>query len=82
MAEENEELKKVRALESTAVAAEQYSRRNSLRIIGIPMSLGEDTDTHILEPTCAIDADITISDINCCHRIGKQSLNKLRKLLT
>ena len=76
MAKENEKLKKVHALESTADAVEQYSRRNNLRITGIPKSLGEDTDTHVLELTRAIDEGITLSDIDCSHRVGKQSINK------
>ena len=63
--------KEVHALESTADAAEQYSKRNSLIITGIPKSLGEDTDTHVLELTRSIDADITLSDIDCGHRVGR-----------
>ena len=79
---ENAELKKrVSQLEATADAAEQYSRRNSLRIAGIPESLGEDTDEQVLDLARDIDVDISISDIDRSHRVGKPRTDKPRDII-
>ena len=51
--------------------AEQYSRRNCLRISGIPESDDEDTDSIVLAIATECDANIDIADIDRSHRLGK-----------
>lgn len=49
---------------------EQYSRRNSLRIFGLPHEKGEDTDKLIVK-LCKdkLNVHITEVDIDCSHRL-------------
>lgn len=69
---ENKELRdRVARLEQSADAAEQYSRRNCLRISGVKEVDGEDTDKYVLTMASAIGADISITDIDRSHRVGK-----------
>ena len=56
--EENINLKcKVEALESKADRAEQYSRRNCLRLSGIPEEKGESVDSIVMNIASAIEAN-------------------------
>ena len=69
--QENSDLKKrVEKLELSADNAEQYSRRNCLRISGVPGSNDEVTDNIVLDLTTATDADIKVEDIDRSHRLG------------
>ena len=69
---ENKQLKtRVDRLELAADTAEQYSRRNCLRISGIPESDTEDTDRLVLDMADAIGASIAIDDIDRSHRVGR-----------
>ena len=71
---ENRELtRKVARLEAAADEAEQYSRRNCLRVSGVPESPNEDTDELILSIATAIDVDLDLRDIYRSHRLGKPS---------
>lgn len=49
---------------------EQYSRKNSLRIIGLPARKDEDTDEAIIQ-LCneKLGVSITKADIDCSHRL-------------
>lgn len=69
---ENTELKqRVGALETALDSAEQYSRRNCLKITGVPESIEGSTDDYICNLARAIDVDLSIEDIDRSHRLGK-----------
>jgi len=69
---ENAELKKkINVLELQADAAEQYSRRNCLRVTGIVESPGESTDTLITDMARALGVDLSLDEIDRSHRVGK-----------
>ena len=53
--------------------ANQYSRRNCLRISGLKESSQEDTDAIILDVAKTIGAEITLGDIDRSHRLGRPS---------
>ena len=68
---ENQSLKdRVQKLETKMEAAEQYSRRNCLRIAGVPEDEAENTDVYVIDLSRAIDADVTLEDIDRSHRVG------------
>ena len=72
MKKENSELqKRVKTLESAADAAEQYSRRNCLRISGLEETDRENTDNILFDIAEAIDVNIDLRDIDRSHRLGK-----------
>ena len=51
---------------------EQYSRRNSIRIFGIPESQGEDTDQAVIKAVSDnLPGSISLADIDRSHRSGK-----------
>ena len=78
----NDELRsRIVKLESAADDAEQYSRRNCLRITGIVESTGESTDDKILEICQKLKLDIKIQDIDRSHRIGKPVNKKSRPVI-
>lgn len=69
---ENTELKqRVGALETALDNAEQYSRRNCLKITGVPESIEGSTDDYVCNLARAIDVDLSIEDIDRSHRLGK-----------
>lgn len=53
---------------------EQYSRRNNLRLYGIPNKPGENTDELVMQ-VCKekLNIDITSHDIDCSHRLNVSS---------
>ena len=61
---------RVAALEAQADQAEQYSRRNCLRISGIPETTGENTDNIVLSIANDIDSEVRLQDIDRSHRVG------------
>ena len=68
---ENLDLKSmVEKLEAKLDAAEQYSSRNCLRIAGVQENTTEDTDAYVMELSRAIDAEVTLDDIERSHRVG------------
>ena len=72
LSDENAQLKRrVEELEIKVERAEQYSRRNCLRVCGIPETAGESVDEKIIEMATALDSDILINDIDRSHRLGK-----------
>lgn len=53
--------------------AEQYNRRNNLRVFGVPESPTEDTDALVIEVFKKCNVDVTLNDIQRSHRVGKKS---------
>lgn len=69
---ENKALReRVSTQEAQMDQANQYSRRNSLRVSGIPEESGEGTDTLILTLANSFGADLAIDEIDRSHRVGK-----------
>ena len=70
---ENEVLsKRVNQLEMSLDAAEQYSRRNCLRLSGFAESSGENTDDIVIEMGRAIGANVSLQEIDRSHRVGRK----------
>jgi FtsZ-binding cell division protein ZapB len=75
--EENNELKKRMAsveneCELKIDDLEQYGRRTSLRVFGVPEKSGESTDNIVIK-LCKekLDVDLKIDDIHRSHRVGR-----------
>lgn len=69
--------KRVNSLESENDSLEQYTRRNSLRVFGVPEKEGENTAelaVTLINDTMKIQPPITIEDIDRIHRTGKKNL--------
>ena len=49
---------------------EQYTRRNSVRIMGIPETSNEDTDKITIAIAKKIGAEINIDQTDRSHRVG------------
>lgn len=73
MTEENLRLRKqVAELEVRLDECEQYSRSNTVEILGLPENKQEDVYT-LVEKVCGnLDVIITRNDIDVCHRLGKR----------
>ena len=69
---------KISALERNEEQMQQYSRRNCIRVFGIPEELqGEDTDDkicHLVQERLGVN--IKKDDIDRSHRVGKKSTSK------
>ncbi|XP_062608448.1 uncharacterized protein LOC134270265 [Saccostrea cucullata] len=70
--------KEVSELTSRLDEMEQYSRRNCLKITGIPEEKGENTDKLVLNVVNSLilkdnTEKITVKDISRSHRVGKYS---------
>lgn len=74
-------LNRVDKLELERDTAEQYSRRNCVRISGIPVKTNEDTDGIILDMAAAMGSAISPPDIDRSHRIGNQRKDKTKDLI-
>ena len=61
---------RIQELETKLDAIEQYSRRNSLRISGVPEIKGEDTDAIAIATAKTIGVDLSLKDIDRSHRVG------------
>ena len=69
---ENESLReRISKVESDNESLEQYTRRNSVRISGIPEELSENTDDIVLKLADKLDVPMTSADIDRSHRVGK-----------
>lgn len=69
--QENTTLKtKIDKLELALDTSEQYSRRNCLRISGVPET-NTCTDDYVCELANAVGVDLKIEDIDRSHRLGK-----------
>ena len=58
-------------LEQQADQAEQYSRRNCLRISGYKEQQNEDTDEIVMKLASDIGCNLQLTDIDRSHRIGR-----------
>ena len=63
-------------LEADNDALEQYSRRNTVRISGLPEESNEDTDGIVLKVAQELDVPMTLSDIDRSHRVGRMDDNR------
>lgn len=71
---ENAVLKnRVDKLEAALESTEQYSRRNCLKISGVPENIEKSTDEYVCDLAQAIDVDVRIEDIDRSHRLGRPS---------
>ena len=61
--------------------AQQYSRRSSVRIFGIPETKSESTDEIVCRVGEAIGADIFYEDIDRSHRVGRVEADKHRPII-
>ncbi|RZF31931.1 hypothetical protein LSTR_LSTR011528 [Laodelphax striatellus] len=69
---ENTSLKrKVSDLETRLEDVEQYSRRNTLEIYGVPEIKNEDVYETVRKVCTALDVNMTREKIDVCHRLGK-----------
>lgn len=79
---DNEALKsRVSKLETAAEAAEQYSRRNCLRISGYREEQNENTDNIILDITSKLNINVGINEIDRSHRVGRPRDTKPRDII-
>lgn len=72
---------KIMKLEQTADDCEQYSRRNSIRITGIPESSNEETDKIVLDMAHDLDVQLNLADIDRTHRVGRIREGRKRAIL-
>lgn len=63
--------KRLTVMENENDNLEQYSRRNTLRISGIPEETDEETDSIVLHLASNLGVDLSDSDIDRSHRVGK-----------
>ena len=79
---ENADLKqRVTLLETKADAAEQYSRRNCLRISGVPEDSSENTDVYVIDMARAIDVEVKLDEIERSHRVGPMKTGRPRDII-
>ena len=79
---ENIDLKaRIDKLEAATEAAEQYSRRNCIRVSGIPEENNENTDDIVLDVARAMDVNLDVEEIDRSHRIGKPKSTKPRDII-
>ena len=71
-------MSRVAVLEKAADQAEQYSRRNNIRISGCPEVANEDTDNIVLKMASDIGCDLQLHEIDRSHRVGKPGENRTR----
>jgi len=74
---------RVTDLELGMDASEQYSRRNNVRIFGVPESVDpkESTDDIVLNLCKSLGADMSIQEIDRSHRTGKPGGRKPRPII-
>lgn len=81
-ASERENQKLREDMETRDDEIEQYQRRNSLRIFGIPEKQGENTDEIVLSVAARLKVDIREEDIDRSHRVGHgQASNRPRPII-
>ena len=60
---------------------EQYSRENCVNISGVPKTAGESTSRLVCDLGKVVNVDISQTDIDACHRIGRQTTGKPRTII-
>ena len=68
-------------LESQIEQLEMYGRRNGVRIYGIDVEKGENTDQLMLDLAHRIGADIPKCALGRCHRVGRPNNNSHRAII-
>ena len=70
-------------IENLLDTGEQYSRRNNLRIFGIPEGneARENTDTLVFYLCKSLGADVALGEIDRSHRTGKPEGRKTRPII-
>lgn len=82
LSNENEQLKnRISQLEQSLDDAEQYSRRNCVRLSNIPEMDSEDTDRLVLKVAETMNIDVSLRDIDRSHRIGKPGKKAHRDII-
>ena len=73
---------KVIILETATNSLEQYDRRNNIEITGIPDNI-EDKNLacSVIEVFKAANIQISLNDIEDCHRIGKSKVNSKKTIV-
>lgn len=70
------------SLENRLDDLEQYSRRNSLRLYGVPEEAGENTNVLVLDIfNSTLNVNLSTTDIDRTHRIGRTSEKKPRAII-
>ena len=70
--EENQQLKRRRqVVQSTLDSVEQYSRRNCIRISGIPETNDESVEDKVMILADTINSNLTIEEVDRAYRVGK-----------
>lgn len=69
---------RIMSLEKAVDQGEQYSRRNCLRITGVPEEATENTDEIVLKIASDLGTDVQLSDIDRSHRLGRANLARTR----
>ena len=59
---------------------EQHSRRETIKMVGLKVEEGEDTEQKVLGVFKAVGADITLADVSLVHRTGDRK-RKARPIL-
>ena len=76
--ENNSLRERVTILERGADTAEQYSRRNCLRISGVPAQTVEDTDDYVVQMSQPIGANLSNQDIDRSHLKSAGKIDRCR----
>ena len=78
----NAELEKeIKKLSIKCDDLEQHSRKQMVRLTGVPFTTGEDTDKKIMDIARKIKVIMTPSDIAISHRTGKQVEDRPRPIV-
>lgn len=72
---------KVEMLEIKTDANEQYSRRNSFRISGVPEEQTENTDTVVFKLASDLGVNLDPRDIDRSHRVGMPRAGRNRAII-
>ena len=79
LVKENQFLRtKIETLEQKVDQAEQYSRRNCLRISRFNEEPLENTDNIVMQLAADIDSDVQLSEIDRSHRVGNPTKPRLK----
>ena len=60
---------------------EQYQRRQCLRVFGVEEKPNEDTDRIIIDVAQKIGVDLSVSDIDRSHRVGRRDTGRPRPII-
>lgn len=71
----------IRQLQMKVDDLEQYQRRQCLRIFGVSESESENTDTIAIDVASKIGVQLTESDIDRSHRVGRRNSDRPRPII-